>query len=280
MSTVISTSTTIRLYENVRCSRFRILVIGRANAGKTTILEKVCNVKEGMKPIVYDKDVVTPTFQRGEHEIEHQITYPGCNFIFHDSRGFENQLHAIWYCIPMDTCRPYLPAEREFFDQGTGKVPLVVIFTKFEALVTQECCKLDDILEDEEAKWIGARVNAERTFQDHYLKPIMSTKYPPKALKLMAQENANFSQLIEKTAHAISIGSLRQLFTATQMNSLNICIKEALEFKLCTSRQLEVLFYWIHDWYQLTSLVCECRNESHVKRKKILQFVSSASRSF
>ena len=59
--------------------------------------------------------------QRGMHDIEHQITYPGSNFIFHDSRGFEsgsteeleiawrfiekkaaetelkNQLHAIWY---------------------------------------------------------------------------------------------------------------------------------------------------------------------------------------
>ena len=55
------------------------------------------------------------------HDIEHQVTYPGSNFIFHDSRGFEsgstdeleiawkfiekkcaetelkNQLHAIWY---------------------------------------------------------------------------------------------------------------------------------------------------------------------------------------
>ncbi len=55
------------------------------------------------------------------HEIEHQITYPGSNFIFHDSQGFEagaseemeivwnfiekratetklgSQLHAIWF---------------------------------------------------------------------------------------------------------------------------------------------------------------------------------------
>ena len=55
------------------------------------------------------------------HDIEHQITYDGSNFIFHDSKGFEagadeemrdpwafiekratetelqKQLHAIWY---------------------------------------------------------------------------------------------------------------------------------------------------------------------------------------
>ncbi len=60
-------------------------------------------------------------WQRGLHDIEHQITYDGSNFIFHDSQGFEagaieelgiawnfiekraaetdlkNQLHAIWY---------------------------------------------------------------------------------------------------------------------------------------------------------------------------------------
>jgi len=34
------------------CNRFRILIIGRANAGKTTILQKVCNTTE--KPVIYN----------------------------------------------------------------------------------------------------------------------------------------------------------------------------------------------------------------------------------
>jgi tRNA U34 5-carboxymethylaminomethyl modifying GTPase MnmE/TrmE len=34
------------------CSRFRILIIGRANAGKTTVLQKVCNTTE--KPVIYN----------------------------------------------------------------------------------------------------------------------------------------------------------------------------------------------------------------------------------
>ena len=38
------------------CQYFRILVIGRANAGKTTILEKVCGVGKETKPIIHDKD--------------------------------------------------------------------------------------------------------------------------------------------------------------------------------------------------------------------------------
>jgi GTPase SAR1 family protein len=37
------------------CPQFRILIIGKANAGKTTILRKVCNAKPDAKPIIYDK---------------------------------------------------------------------------------------------------------------------------------------------------------------------------------------------------------------------------------
>ena len=43
------------LREHYLCPYFRILVIGRANAGKTTILEKVCGVAKGTKSIIYDK---------------------------------------------------------------------------------------------------------------------------------------------------------------------------------------------------------------------------------
>jgi stage III sporulation protein SpoIIIAA len=41
------------LKEQYECCHFRILVIGRANAGKTTILEKICGVAQGTKPIIY-----------------------------------------------------------------------------------------------------------------------------------------------------------------------------------------------------------------------------------
>ena len=35
-------------------THFRILVIGRANAGKTTLLQRVCNTTED--PCIYDDD--------------------------------------------------------------------------------------------------------------------------------------------------------------------------------------------------------------------------------
>jgi len=38
------------------CPQFRILIIGKANAGKTTILRKVCNAKPNTKPIIYNAE--------------------------------------------------------------------------------------------------------------------------------------------------------------------------------------------------------------------------------
>jgi len=51
----------------MRYSRFRILVIGRANAGKTTLLQKVCNTTED--PCIYDEnDQNLASIHRAEDE--------------------------------------------------------------------------------------------------------------------------------------------------------------------------------------------------------------------
>ena len=94
----------------------------------------------------------------------------------------------------MDSTRPILPAELEFFNKGTGKgslysgttainntftVPLVVVFTKFDGQIIQESGKLDDM--DDTVKWEKAKENAEITFQSVYLPKVFATYYPPKA---------------------------------------------------------------------------------------------------
>ncbi|KAJ6522043.1 hypothetical protein B0H19DRAFT_879021, partial [Mycena capillaripes] len=79
-----------------RCPRFRILVIGRRNAGKTTILKKICDSDGSDLRIVdgngnkVDPSVLEPDRQRGMSNIENEITF-GSNpfFVFHDSRGIE-----------------------------------------------------------------------------------------------------------------------------------------------------------------------------------------------
>ena len=44
--------------ENLRgiCPRFRVLIMGRRNAGKTTLLEKMTASEVGAKPVIRDKN--------------------------------------------------------------------------------------------------------------------------------------------------------------------------------------------------------------------------------
>ena len=95
----------------------------------------------------------------------------------------------------MDSTRPILPAELEFFNKGTGKgnlvssgtipinntftVPLVVVFTKFDGQIIQESGKLGDM--DDTIKWDKTRKKAEITFQSVYLPKVLHTIYPLKA---------------------------------------------------------------------------------------------------
>jgi hypothetical protein len=64
----------------------------------------------------------------------------------------------------------------------------VVVFTKFDGQIIQECGKLNNI-EDDGAKWDMARKNAEITFQNIYLPKIMNAQYPPKACVKLEGEN-------------------------------------------------------------------------------------------
>ncbi|KAG6823926.1 hypothetical protein H0H92_008584, partial [Tricholoma furcatifolium] len=75
--TPMSTAEAARL--RARYTHFRILVIGRANAGKTTLLKRVCNTEE---------DPVYNT--RGSHNVRDEFSFKNNpEFIFHDSPGFE-----------------------------------------------------------------------------------------------------------------------------------------------------------------------------------------------
>ncbi|KAF8554369.1 hypothetical protein OG21DRAFT_1509030 [Imleria badia] len=146
--------------------RFRILIIGRANAGKTTILRGICNSTEN--PEIYDRDgnkvdssEVEGSRGRGIHNVENELIFRSNEkLIFHDSQGLEagredeflqmkkfiadrakttflkKRIHAIWYCIPMDKLdRAIQHSEEMFFDEcDPGNVPVVVLFTKFDAL--------------------------------------------------------------------------------------------------------------------------------------------------
>ncbi|KAG1883898.1 uncharacterized protein F5891DRAFT_1167982 [Suillus fuscotomentosus] len=253
-----------------KIGRFRILVIGRANAGKTTILQRVCNTRDN--PQIYnsagkkiDVAVLTASRERGLHDIETEMVFesnPG--FIFHDSRGFEaggvsefekvktfitrrsketnirNQLHAIWYCIPMDEAsRSFTAGENKFFSQcDTGSksqssVPVIVLFTKFDALYDVAFTKLrKEGKSRKDAKEL-APGHAEESFADGpQLKFLKEVRWPPKChvcLPNMDKDSADCGILVEHTAGTLDNEVLQQLFVSTQQTSMEICMKYGVE---------------------------------------------------
>ncbi|KAG1802477.1 GTP-binding protein [Suillus variegatus] len=248
-----------------KIGRFRILIVGRANAGKTTILHRVCNTRDD--PEIYnsagekiDLAVLTPSRERGLHNIENEMVFksnPG--FIFHDSCGFEpggesefekvkafitdrsketkitNRLHVIWYCIPMDEAsRSFTQGENKFFSQcDTGSIPVIVLFTKFDALYDVAYAKLrKEGRSRKDAKELAPKQAKESFANGSQLKFLKDLRRPPKChvcLPHMNKDDADCSALIERTAGALDDEVLNRLFVSNQQTNLEICMKYAIQ---------------------------------------------------
>ncbi|KAG2124682.1 hypothetical protein DEU56DRAFT_744440 [Suillus clintonianus] len=251
-----------------KINRFRILIIGRANAGKTTILKRVCNTNENPKIFnsagrKIDATVLNASRERGEHNIENEMVFQNNpRFIFHDSRGFEaggeseydkvntfimrrskkgdirDRIHTIWYCIPMDEeSRSFTQAELRFFSHcDTGSIPVIVIFTKFDALYDDEFARL--IMEGKsrtDAKALASKHAEEKFANGTQLKFLYHSKdirRPPKChvcLPDMDKDDADCGPLIKLTAGTLDSEVLQQLFVSTQQTNLELCIEYAVE---------------------------------------------------
>ncbi|KIM26308.1 hypothetical protein M408DRAFT_313686 [Serendipita vermifera MAFF 305830] len=247
-----------------RCNKFRVLIIGRANAGKTTILKRVCDTAE--EPEVYNKhgekvgsgDVDITHINRGQHDIENEMVFtsnPG--FRFHDSGGFESggiaeldrvrefitqrsheqkmedRLHAIWYCIPVDDSRPFTTAEEQFFSAfGTGHAPVIALFTKFDALDNKAFAALrEERLSRADARSVAPN-RATMDFERQHLNSFYDRPYPPKRhvyLRDMNKEYASCNELIRQTASTLDSGFLEKLLVSTQENTLELCTEYAFK---------------------------------------------------
>ncbi|KAG2051852.1 hypothetical protein BDR06DRAFT_938403, partial [Suillus hirtellus] len=252
--------------------RFRVLIMGRANAGKMTILQKVCNTAD--QPEIYDpngKKVrvmicgIHPLTdaQCGNHDITNEMMFkstPG--FVFHDSCGFEagseedfenmkkfisehahateleERIHTIWYCIPMDDLsRTFQRSEEKFFQEcDTGHVPVVAVFTKFEALrpfTYGEIKKqLQGVSDEERSKRIAERVEElfTKTGVLGRLCVPENLVHPNSYVRLqnMNKQNTNCDTLLESTTFALDDGELQSCLVSTQKSNLELCIKCAI----------------------------------------------------
>ncbi|OAX33231.1 hypothetical protein K503DRAFT_775825 [Rhizopogon vinicolor AM-OR11-026] len=245
--------------------RFRILVVGRANAGKTTLLQRVCNTTE--KPEIFDCEgnkidatVVQSSLGRGYHEIKNELVFgSNADFVFHDSCGFEagseaefkkmkefvlerasttflkERIHVIWYCIPMDEChRAITKAEERFFVEcDTSSVPVIAVFTKFDALWDDAYAQLKESgLTRMESKRMAPEKAKEIFTNMKIWDRLRQTQYPPKDYVYLAEmdkDNADCGPLLEGTTNALGDEAMQMLLVSTQQTNLALCIKYAIE---------------------------------------------------
>ncbi|KAG6329994.1 hypothetical protein ID866_9094 [Astraeus odoratus] len=232
----------------------RILIIGRANSGKTTILQRVCNTTAS--PEIYDSkgqkaEVHVHICQRGYHDISRELVFssnPG--FIFHDSCGFEagseeefeemkkfvlervttlklgERIHAIWYCISVtDHKRPILAAEEKFFTEcDTKDVPVIVLFTKvdvFSDIAFNELRNQNTSFKIAKKEKYSYAVKMMDDLQAHMSSVLGKYKYPPEAyvqLSEMNKKKGDITPLLQCTTNALGTASLQMLLISQARN--------------------------------------------------------------
>ncbi|KAF9488802.1 hypothetical protein BDN71DRAFT_1424471 [Pleurotus eryngii] len=141
------------------CPRFRVLVIGKTGVGKSSLINNAFGVAAAS----------VSKRKPGVHDINFEIeSKDNAHFVVHDSQGFEpgeeqnfnivtsfieerrrkpelkDKLHAIWLCveIPCSGGRVFEIGDENFINLHLGHVPVVVVFTKFDKLVTMKRMRL------------------------------------------------------------------------------------------------------------------------------------------
>ncbi|KAI6156006.1 hypothetical protein BKA82DRAFT_4084688 [Pisolithus tinctorius] len=241
------------LRDAVRRLKFRVLIIGRANAGKTSILQRVCETTES--PKIYrvsggrrEEVHLDPTIECGNHDIEDELIFTNHEgYVFHDSCGFEagnedelravqdfvhrkvterrlrDRLHAIWYCIPMESARPGL--DMKFFDAvcSDKNVPVIAVFTKYDQFKLDVQMELEDRSEGNATPTLeDINEEAEKIFQDEYWNVIKGSSPKYARLENMHEPGASCSALIIETANALHEDVLRHMLVAVQRENLMI----------------------------------------------------------
>ncbi|KAJ6555912.1 hypothetical protein B0H19DRAFT_994295 [Mycena capillaripes] len=247
--------------------KFRVLVAGRANAGKTTILQRVCETTESPKvyqvtidhmgrEIRSEKIQLNPSSERGKHDISDELVFSNhTGYIFHDTRGFESggtnelhivkdfildrsrrrslseRLHAIWYCIPMDNQRPELNIEPYRCLCLAENVPVIAVFTKYEAFRRNVCFGLEDKYEreilSEELDW-----ECQKIFATKYLGVLGQAGYPASifvCLEGMNKPEARCQSLVQATVDALSPDTVALILVAMRGNNIRLNVHLALK---------------------------------------------------
>jgi hypothetical protein len=146
-------------------------------------------------------------------------------------------------------------------------VPVVLIFTKFDALEDMCYNKLRSQGKDHQEAEDAMPELANKTFQNEYLSLVLATAFPPKAyiclsgnilslyrvfkflqiLEMNKEEN-QCSELSEITMDILDNDVLVNLFVSTQKNNLDLCIKESIKYFILLNSKISTLNMYRSIW--------------------------------
>ncbi|KAF7371597.1 GTP-binding protein [Mycena venus] len=242
--------------------KFRVLIAGRANAGKTSILQRVCDTTES--PTAYRVSVdedgdetreeirLDPTSERGEHEISHELEFSNHKgYVFHDSRGLESgtadelqiirdfvgdrsrrkrleeRLHAIWYCIPMDGNRSSLDIEPFHNICPDKNVPVIAVFTKFETFI--HSTRSDMMLKRQKG---NLKDECEKRFEELYSDKLgVGAKFV--RLQGMEKPDARCDELVKTTMETLDTATVALMLLAVQTENLGLNVQYVVSRECC-----------------------------------------------
>ncbi|KAH9911295.1 hypothetical protein B0H21DRAFT_887540 [Amylocystis lapponica] len=209
---------------------FRVLVVGRTGAGKSSLINAI------FKCTVTDES----EFRPGESDIEREITSDtNPRFVMHDPQGYEpgetqkfdtlkmfiegrcqeedesKRLHAIWLCIstPFAGGRVWERGDEKLFKLKRRNVPIIVVFTKFDYLFAKyesEMNKRRDAMSDVESAKLQQDV--EKMYHDVCIKPLkagLKFNVPPYLrVSVVPGYEDTLANLVETTQKQMRAGSL------------------------------------------------------------------------
>ncbi|KAJ7804898.1 hypothetical protein B0H14DRAFT_3485779 [Mycena olivaceomarginata] len=192
--------------------KFRVFIAGRANTGKTSILQRI---------IVLSEEYIrlNPTSERGQYDISDELEFSNHkgyiiqNFV--DDRSHRNRLqerlHAIWYCIPVDGNRASLDIEpfHKICPDKNGTLPVIAVFTKFETFM--HSTRSDMMLKDQRG---NLKDECGKSFKERYSDELG-----------MQESDARCEELIKTTMKILDTATVALMLLAVQTENMGLNVQ-------------------------------------------------------
>ncbi|KAJ7729022.1 hypothetical protein B0H16DRAFT_1697292 [Mycena metata] len=227
------------------CPKFRILLIGRSGVGKSALINAVF----GSGVAIEEHGIQPGTVP----DINHEFVLPNNpRLVFHDSQGFshgdgqnfetvlrfirergkrpqlEDRLHVIWLCteIPIYGGSLFQTAEERILHSSDLKVPIVIVFTKFDKPVNKIKRKLPKTVDRDKV----ARDAAKDKFQKDYAESLstLPASIPHVEVSKHIDFKDTLDQLVDLTEKEVK-GAMSYVWASSQCPSADLKIKASIQ---------------------------------------------------